>query len=276
MKDNQNSNEKQKPKKQVLTIGGLIAVLVTAATIVSPGGLIFPDGSSLPPCFGKPGICAFDALSSERGASTYRKLEDLLREPKDGSFREADQETQRLLKLILQKEEVDNPFRRRYPCADLRIIDKLWTRYSNYRFGFSVQKLMFEEEVKINHKNNPKNNYASDLEAFFRRVGWAKRDSKLVISQRLEKVQTLPYSGENILLSIPQTTSEVSQKFEEQGYIKYEEMNFTQDGAEKGQLPYLLGIELVQKKPPCIELPYEGRTFLGCPSLDFIRNNQCF
>ena len=34
---------------------------------------------------------------------------------------------------------------RQFPCADLRVIDQLWVRYSNGRFGFSVQKQIWVE-----------------------------------------------------------------------------------------------------------------------------------
>ena len=32
----------------------------------------------------------------------------------------------------------------RFPCEDLRTIDQLWVKYSNGRFGFSVQKRIYE------------------------------------------------------------------------------------------------------------------------------------
>ncbi len=31
-----------------------------------------------------------------------------------------------------------------FPCIDLRTIDQLWVRYSNGRFGFSVQKRIWQ------------------------------------------------------------------------------------------------------------------------------------
>jgi hypothetical protein len=32
----------------------------------------------------------------------------------------------------------------KFPCTDLRTIDQLWVKYSNGRFGFSVQKRIWE------------------------------------------------------------------------------------------------------------------------------------
>lgn len=48
-----------------------------------------------------------------------------------------------------------------FPCTDLRTIDQLWVKYSNGRFGFSVQKRIWESVGK-------------DYEKFGDRVGWRK------------------------------------------------------------------------------------------------------
>ncbi|MEG3843004.1 GUN4 domain-containing protein, partial [Microcoleus sp. herbarium14] len=65
-----------------------------------------------------------------------------------------------------------------FPCEDLRTIDQLWVKYSNGRFGFSVQKRIYHSlgTRKFEHKI---------WEAFGDRVGWrvnsewlGKRDLK--------------------------------------------------------------------------------------------------
>ncbi|MFM6246861.1 MAG: GUN4 domain-containing protein, partial [Dolichospermum sp.] len=74
----------------------------------------------------------------------YRKLRDLL---KAGKWKEADEETLRVMLAVakqeregwLNVESIDN-----FPCADLRTIDKLWVKYSDGRFGFSVQKRIYQ------------------------------------------------------------------------------------------------------------------------------------
>lgn len=106
-----------------------------------------------------------DDLSSEKGVD-YRKLRDLL---KAGSWKEADEETLRVMlkaagreEKYLDTESIDN-----FPCTDLRTIDQLWVKYSKGRFGFSVQKRIWESvggkpgewDVKIFKK-------------FCDRVGW--------------------------------------------------------------------------------------------------------
>ncbi|MDK2411293.1 GUN4 domain-containing protein [Aphanizomenon sp. PH219] len=65
-----------------------------------------------------------------------------------GEWKEADEETFRVMLVVANREKegwlnvksIDS-----FPCDDLRIIDGLWVKYSNGRFGFSVQKLIVAE-----------------------------------------------------------------------------------------------------------------------------------
>jgi serine/threonine-protein kinase len=74
----------------------------------------------------------------------YHQLEELL---KAGNWKEADEETAdrmcevagRTKEGYLRVEDID-----KFPCEDLRTIDQLWEKYSNGRFGFSVQKRIYE------------------------------------------------------------------------------------------------------------------------------------
>ncbi|MEM1170252.1 MAG: GUN4 domain-containing protein [Cyanobacteria bacterium P01_H01_bin.35] len=82
-------------------------------------------------------------LSSERGID-YGNLRDFLAAKK---WREADIETARLMLEITHQESqgrlnirsIDN-----FPCIDLQTINQLWVKYSNGKFGFSVQKEIWE------------------------------------------------------------------------------------------------------------------------------------
>ena len=75
----------------------------------------------------------------------YTKLRDLL-VAKD--WKEADLETdKRMLEVAgresqgwLEVEDVEN-----FPCQDLGTIDKLWVKYSGGKFGFSVQKQIYQD-----------------------------------------------------------------------------------------------------------------------------------
>jgi serine/threonine protein kinase len=84
-----------------------------------------------------------DDLSSDKGVD-YRKLRDLL---KAGNWREADEETARVMLKVAGREKegwLDDEHIENFPCTDLRTIDRLWVKYSNGRFGFSVQKRIWE------------------------------------------------------------------------------------------------------------------------------------
>lgn len=96
----------------------------------------------------------------------YSQLARLLASRK---WREADEET--LNKMLeaagrteegrLRREDID-----RFPCEDLRTIDRLWVQYSNGRFGFSVQK-------RIYHSRGGTTEYNEKIwESFGFWVGW--------------------------------------------------------------------------------------------------------
>ncbi|MBD2134732.1 GUN4 domain-containing protein [Sphaerospermopsis sp. FACHB-1094] len=104
-------------------------------------------------------------LKSDVGMD-YRKLRDLL---KAGKWQEADEETARVMLAVakqeeegwLQVEHIDN-----FPCADLRTIDQLWVKYSNGKFGFSVQKRIYKG------LGGTRSYDAKIGEAFEETVGW--------------------------------------------------------------------------------------------------------
>ncbi|AFZ05522.1 serine/threonine protein kinase [Oscillatoria nigro-viridis PCC 7112] len=85
-----------------------------------------------------------DSLKSARGVD-YTDLRDLLAA---GEWEEADWETLKVMlkaarrekEGYLERESIDN-----FPCDDLRTIDQLWVKYSQGRFGFSVQKQIWWE-----------------------------------------------------------------------------------------------------------------------------------
>jgi serine/threonine-protein kinase len=92
-------------------------------------------------------------LKSARGVN-YRQLEQLL---KAGKWKEADEETaNKMLEVaritkeaMLIPKDIDN-----FPCEDLRTIDQLWVKYSNGRFGFSVQKRIYQSLGGTQSLNN--------------------------------------------------------------------------------------------------------------------------
>ncbi|CAD5956374.1 Serine/threonine-protein kinase PknA [Planktothrix tepida] len=104
-------------------------------------------------------------LKSARGINYYH-LEQLL---KAKNWKEADEETAHKMCEVmgrteegwLEEEDIDN-----FPCEDLRTLDQLWLKYSNGRFGFSVQKEIYQTLGGTR-------NYDSKIwQAFGDQVGW--------------------------------------------------------------------------------------------------------
>lgn len=85
-----------------------------------------------------------DELSSAVGVD-YSKLRELL---VAGNWKEADRETLAVLLKVCHREKegwLREKDLAKFPCEDLHTIDQLWVRYSNGRFGFSIQKRTFYE-----------------------------------------------------------------------------------------------------------------------------------
>jgi serine/threonine protein kinase len=136
----------------------LQALSITPTQPQKSGGVIINSPSS-------------DDLSSDSGID-YTRLRDLLRE---GRWKEADYETRAVMlkaagrekDIWLSDESIEN-----FRCADLRTIDQLWVKYSNGRFGFSIQKQIYLEVGGI-----PDGKYY--IEAWYKlveRLGWRVRE----------------------------------------------------------------------------------------------------
>ncbi|NEQ53732.1 MAG: NACHT domain-containing protein [Leptolyngbya sp. SIO3F4] len=82
-------------------------------------------------------------LETELITLRYQQLEDYL---KNGQWKEADYETYRLMITSVGKEEgqgFSSDELLNFPCEELKTIDGLWVKYSNGKFGFSVQKDLY-------------------------------------------------------------------------------------------------------------------------------------
>lgn len=64
---------------------------------------------------------------------------------------------------VLDAQSVDN-----LPCKDLKTIDKLWVKYSRGRFGFSVQKQIYQS------LGGTRNFNSIITEAFGDKIAWRK------------------------------------------------------------------------------------------------------
>ncbi len=99
-----------------------------------------------------------DDLSSEKDVD-YTKLRDLL---KAGKWKEADRETLAMMLKVANREiegKLSSGCMKNFPSTDLRTIDRLWLEYSNGRFGFSVQKRIWQ-------------NFGNNWQKFGESIGW--------------------------------------------------------------------------------------------------------
>jgi hypothetical protein len=121
-------------------------------------------------------------LHSEAGVD-YSQLRDLLAA---GQWEQADKETKEvMLKAAGRKQEclLDRESVEKFPASDLRTIDQLWVRYSNGRFGFSVQKRIWQDVIE--HQNAVETSKQLRLHPkelanqFGERVGWRVQENWL-------------------------------------------------------------------------------------------------
>lgn len=98
-------------------------------------------------------------LISPNSGINYTKLRDLLAENK---WQEADKETCLYMLRISDREDeswLDDGEIKKLSRHDLRIINNLWLKYSDGKFGFSVQKQIWQDSRE-------------DFKRFGDRVGW--------------------------------------------------------------------------------------------------------
>ncbi len=106
-----------------------------------------------------------DDLSSMANVD-YTYLRNLLAR---GEWKEADAETVNVMLQAANRTKegfIDLPSIQYFPCADLGTINRLWLKYSNGHFGFTVQKQIWES---VGGNNNPDNR---TYQRFCDRVGW--------------------------------------------------------------------------------------------------------
>jgi len=134
-----------------------------AAELASVGVKEYPRPEKLSPEL----MASLQTLGTVAQDSKYQTLEDHLSHQR---WREADEETYRLMITTVGKEEgqwFDRADLENFPCEDLLTIDRLWVKYSNGKWGFSVQKQIWQD------CGSPMS-YNDEWEEFGDRVGWRK------------------------------------------------------------------------------------------------------
>lgn len=113
-----------------------------------------------------------DLANKPTTKSDYTKLEQLLAA---GKWKEADEETaNKMLEVAGRQKEgwLDIESIKNFSCPDLRVIDRLWVKYSNGRFGFSVQKQIYQS------LGGTKELDAKVFVAYGEAIGWKQKGEK--------------------------------------------------------------------------------------------------
>ncbi|MEZ2321613.1 MAG: GUN4 domain-containing protein [Microcoleus sp.] len=101
----------------------------------------------------------------------YTKLEQLLAA---GQWKEADGETaNKMLEVAGRQKEGWLDSIENFSCPDLRAMDRLWVKYSNGRFGFSVQKQIYQS------LGGTKEFDAKVWMAYVEAIGWKQKGEKV-------------------------------------------------------------------------------------------------
>jgi tetratricopeptide (TPR) repeat protein len=107
----------------------------------------------------------FQALMESSVGVDYATLKRYL---KGKQWREADQETARLMKEVIQKvtnsTEINQNAINVFPCVDLSTIDSLWGKNSDGQFSFSVQKEIYQQS-------------SQNRDEFGNKTGWRIKDA---------------------------------------------------------------------------------------------------
>ncbi|MDF5731894.1 MAG: GUN4 domain-containing protein [Rhizonema sp. PD38] len=128
--------------------------------------------------FSESGIC----LVKFQLPSKYSKLADYLW---SGEWKKADEETDSVMLQVSNKEKRGVLIRediQNFPCDDLRIIDYLWVYTSKGRFGFSVQKNIYQSLGGTSEYNE------KVWDDFGDHVGWRVKESWVYDNEETSEV----------------------------------------------------------------------------------------
>lgn len=118
----------------------------------------------------------------------YEQLRELL---EAGKFKEADAETTRIMLEISGEENHDNITPddvMLFPCSAIRLLNQLWLKYSDERFGFSIQQQFYTE---LGGTDDISNIDLKVLQELGDRVGW-RRDNQWLDYEELDFTLSAP------------------------------------------------------------------------------------
>lgn len=124
-------------------------------------------------------------LRSEVGID-YTRLRSLLAA---GQWQQADEETRKLMLEAARREKeglLDREASETFPSTDLHTINQLWEKFSKGRFGFSVQKRIWESivgnavaDIEMPQQRHLDNHFKEHIDQFGDRIGWSVKGNWL-------------------------------------------------------------------------------------------------
>jgi tetratricopeptide (TPR) repeat protein len=131
---------------------------------------VFLPGISPPPI---PDLAATIDVDKE---TIYQQLQELL---SLNRWLDADRKTYQLCSVILGKteEEIQSSEIEALPCSELARIDRLWVQFSDGKFGFSIQKRIWDEICET-VDDFSWSGYEYYRSIFCERVGWQKQPTE--------------------------------------------------------------------------------------------------
>ncbi|MEW6494767.1 MAG: GUN4 domain-containing protein [Cyanobacteriota bacterium] len=124
-------------------------------------------------------------LRSDVGVD-YTRLRSLLAA---GQWKEADEETRKVMIEAARREKeglLDREASETFPSTDLRTINQLWEKFSKGRFGFTVQKRIWESivgnavvDIEMPQQRHLDNHFKEHIDQFGDRIGWSVKGNWL-------------------------------------------------------------------------------------------------
>jgi GUN4-like len=116
---------------------------------------------------------SYDLTQSAIG--NYQQLEELL---KMGAWKDADETTLAIVENLMPEQDYSDIDVDEIPSSDLKKINHLWRKYSNGKFGLSVQQSIWQE-ISSMHEDRWEWMYEEAYLAFIDYVGWARDDDRI-------------------------------------------------------------------------------------------------
>jgi len=184
------------------------------------------------------------------GQVDYSRLKTLLSQE---NWREADEETSQVMFIAAAQANLgfDENFIVRFPCKDLKTIDKLWVKHSNGHFGFSVQKRIWESVGGLTNPEKIISETSIDLlERFRERLSWDDYNIEVDLSSPEGYLPFIDFYGKDWwILSLMQRleTCKMASPPNDQVFVRHQPHGPIQKGKQSEAKQYLASINKGQE-----------------------------